>query len=440
MARLLAFGAAAAACLSTTALGQSSIPGGGTGLTNPTYPIEFSRFNPGSAAPTRPTGPTGPGAKHATFSTYWAAGSGVGQEAFFNDDLSCDIDAVTGANGGACIGKEDFVAYAASDAVLTPAQIANWPSLSAGQTVSGNLIQLPSMGVGVAIPVVNATITQNGEATLSDGDLCGIFSGLITDFSQISDSPSLAPGPFEVVYATGGDAGTTFWLTNHLAAVCTNSNSAITFTATSNFASLFPDNAPPSNFVGAKEGSGVACTLAGSSGYLPAAVGYVTPDHTTIDPKSGAKPCSRRPLVVAGIFVGAQAYTPTVGNIAAGLISGMGQQTSPPTTPQAGADPANWVPVIQTVSEGYPIVGYTTFDFAQCYADLSVPESLKQFLTKHYETAPYAEIEHDNGFATLQDVAHNGFLSAILANMLADKNMWQTDIGDPAACKGLAGR
>ena len=417
MSRVLALGAATVTCLSTAALGQST--GGGTAGTHATYSIEFSKFNPGTAPRMRAAGPP---AKHATFSTYWAAGSAIGQEAFFNDDLSCDIDAVTGTNGGACTGNGGMagntVTYAASDAVLTPTQIANWPSLEFGQAVSGNLIQLPSMGVGVAIPVVNAAITQNGAATLSDSDLCGIFSGNITDFSQIPDSPGLAPGPFKVVYANGvvydpnGEAGTTFWLTNHLAAVCTGGDSAITFTATSNFASLFPNGQPPGNFIGATEGSAVAATLAGCSGPLPAAIGYVTPDYTTIDPKSGARPCSRRPLVVAGIFVGAQAYTPTWENIATGLTNPvMGQQTSPPMDAMAGADPANWVPVIETVLKGYPIVGYTTFDFAQCYADLAVPKSLNQFLAKHYQTDPYVEIEHNNGFATMQDVASNRFLS-----------------------------
>src|SRR5580693_8022908 len=40
----------------------------------------------------------------AVFGTFWAAGSGSSQQAFLYNDLTCDIDAVTGANGGACAG------------------------------------------------------------------------------------------------------------------------------------------------------------------------------------------------------------------------------------------------------------------------------------------------------------------------------------------------
>jgi phosphate transport system substrate-binding protein len=447
MTRSFVLGAAALACFSATAHAQSAITGGGTAITNQTYPPEFSKFNPGSAAPGLPA----PASRKATFSTYWAAGSGIGQLAFLSDDLSCDIDAVTGQNGGNCTGDGgapgNTVSYGASDATLNGAQISSWATSTFGQQAAGNLIQLPSMGVGVAIPVVNPSIRKNGAATLSDNDLCGIFSGLITDFSQITDSRAkLTPGPFEVVFASGGDAGTTFWLTNHLAAVCTNGNSAITFSPTSDFASLFPDGTP-ANFVGATEGRMVASTLAGCFGPVPLALGYVTPDYTTIDPKSGAvlacsiNPSNKSPLVVAGLFVGTTAYTPTVTNIAEGLTHPvMGQQLMPPDTAQQGANPVNWVSLVQTVGSGYPVVGYTSFDFAQCYGAAEVASGLKMFLRLHYANSGYAAIEHANGFATLNDVEATGFEADILTNMLADKQGWHTDIGDVKACKGLAGR
>ncbi len=440
MTRSFVLGAAAVVCFSATAHAQPGVGGGGTGVTSPTYPLEFSKFNPGSAAPAVPV--------PATFSTYWAAGSGIGQFAFLSDDLSCDIDAVTGANGGACTGDGgapgNMVSYAASDALLSDAQIATWATSQFGQSAAGNLIQLPSMGVGVAIPVNDTNIFKNGEATLSDKDLCGVFSGLITDFSQIGDSRTkLAAGLFKVIYATG-DAGTTFWLTNHLAAVCNNGDFPITFTPTSNFESLFPEGTPPGNFMGAAEGSMVASTLAGCFGPLPQALGYVTPDYTTIDPKSGSViTCTNQSskLVVAGLYVGKHAYIPTVHNIAEGLTDPvLGQHLTAPGMAQQGADPMNWVPIVQTVSSGYPLVGYTSFNFAQCYAAAGITEALKAFLTLHYTNSGYAAIEHANGFATLKDVAANGFVADILANMLADTQKWHTNIGDPTACAGLVGR
>jgi hypothetical protein len=173
----------------------------------------------------------------------------------------------------------------------------------------------------------------------------------------------------------------------------------------------------------------------------------VTPDYTTVDPKSGARlSCQvqgsdRSRLVVAGLFVAGTPYTPTVANIAAGLAhAATGQHLSPPQTRQDGADPMQWVPLVSTVKVGYPLVGFTTFDFAQCYADKNVALGEKAFLKLHYAGAGYAAIEHANGFATLGDVQANGFLADIEANMLANRNRWQTDIADAAACAGKSGR
>jgi ABC-type phosphate transport system substrate-binding protein len=450
-------GAAGLACLGTAAHAQSNITGGGTGLTSNVYPQEYSKFNPGSAfhPPGRP-----PQSPPATFSTYWAAGSAIGQQAFFANDLTCDIDAVTGANGGACVGPAggagNTVSYAASDAVFDAAQIATWATSTFGQSAARNLIQLPSMGAATAIAVKNKAITKNGALTLSDNDLCGVFSGKIADFEQITDSAvPPAPGPI-AVYVRTDAAGTSFWLTNHLAAVCTQSNSNISFTATSQFASLFPSGLP-ANFVGLTGDNAIPSAMAGCGGPVPSALGYVSPDYTTIDPKSGATlSCTingsdRSKLLVAGVLTGATAYTPTVANIVTGLTHpAMGSNLTPPHNAKTAANPLNWVPLVQTVSDGYPIVGYTIFGFAQCYADPNVPAALTSyisagatqsgFLKLHYGDKAYQAIENANGFATLHQTAKTHFYAKILANMLANMHGWNTDIGNPGACMAFQGR
>ena len=62
------------------------------------------------------------------------------------------------------------VDYGASDATLSAAQISAWSTYQYGQAAAGNLIQLPSMGVGISIPVQNSAITTNGGLILQDAD------------------------------------------------------------------------------------------------------------------------------------------------------------------------------------------------------------------------------------------------------------------------------
>jgi ABC-type phosphate transport system substrate-binding protein len=445
--------AAALACLSSFAQAEPYILGGGSTLAQFDYgnfygqsPVsgEFSIFN--AAKPT------------ATFSTYWQSGSGTGQQAFIEDNLTCDISKVKSGTAD-CTGVAgktgNTVDYGASDAVLSAAQISSWATSSFGQAAAGDLIQLPSMGVGISIPVVNSAVTTNGGATLSDNDLCGIFSGKITNFDQITDFKNKLKGAFEVAYRSDG-SGTSFLLTNHLSAVCTSSNTAagITFTATTTFASIFPANGSggyntPANFVGASGSGGVASYLAGcsSSGAVANGIGYLSPDFTTVDPDSSAtltcanNTVEKSPLVVASVAIGDKSYLPTYKEVQLGLDHVvLGTNKTPPSTAAEAANPALWVPLVQTVSEGYPIVGYTTFDFAQCYSNASVTKNVKLFLTDHYRKSAYATVQNNNGFLTLLQTKATTFVTAIDNYILANTKGFNTDIGDATACKGKVGR
>jgi ABC-type phosphate transport system substrate-binding protein len=435
--------AAALACLTTASFAKAPktpIYGGGSTLAQFDYIAEFASYNAASSN------------KEATFSTYWEAGSGTGQKAFLNDDLSCDIDHVTGANGGNCTGAAgvagNTVQYGASDATLNSTQIATWATSSFGQSAAGNLIQLPSMGVGIAIPLNDTNVSSNGQVTFSDNDLCGIFSGLITDFSQITDAGTLAHGQFKVVYRSDS-SGTSFLLTNHLSKVCSaaNTKAGVTFSATTTFASLFPTgitNVIP-NAVDETGSSGLANYMAGlSSGAVPQAIGYISPDFTTVDPNSFATLSNGQPspLVVAAVFNGKTAELPTVAAIELALAHPTsGTTLSPPTDAAEGANPNNWVPLIQTASSGYPIVGYTTFDFAQCYASPTVTKSVITFLKDHYGlNAPYTTDQSDNGFVRVSKSGAVKFLQPIEHAILSNKDGWNTDIGDATACAGLVGR
>lgn len=393
-------------------------------------------------------------ATKATFGTYWAGGTGAAQKALIYDDLTCDIDAVTGANGGACVGPDggpnNTVDYAAAEVTLTSSQISTWATSSFGQADAGNLIQIPAFGVAPAIVVNDAKITKNGQLELSDNDLCGIYSGLITDFSQITDTtPKPAPGQFKLVYRTDAN-GLTFLLTNHLSAVCTSANTqaGVTFTATPTFAALFPGgiNSWIPNAVGESGDAGVANYLSGLSvGAVPQALGYVSTGWTSLYPDSqtALSNGAHSALLVAALENGGVKYQPTNANVAKGLLSpvaGTGENLTPPSNPEEGANPVNWVPLTPLVQTGYPIVGYSEFVLFQCYHSVAVGNGVVSFLKDHYAKATYLAIQNANGFVTLKQVTANRFLTAIEDNILADDNSWLTDIHDDVVCAGIEGR
>jgi hypothetical protein len=238
--------------------------------------------------------------------------------------------------------------------------------------------------------------------------------------------------------------------------VCTTSNTAagVTFTATTTFASLFPSNGSggyktPANFVGESGSGGVAAYLAGCSatGKVTDALGYLSPDFTTVDSNSGAElTCAngtkeKSPLIVAGVAIGTTAYLPTVANIELALDHPkLGTNLTPPSTKAEAANPALWVPLIQTVTEGYPIVGYTTFDFAQCYANSSVGTSINSFLGYHYVTTSYITEQNNNGFVSLDQTRTSNFITAIKADITTNSSGFNLNIDNATACAGKKGR
>jgi hypothetical protein len=387
-----------------------------------------------------------------SFGTYWATISGAAQAAMLSNDLTCLENAQTGNNGGKCSnqpGGANTTHYGVSESVFSANSVATWATSSWGQSAAGDLIQIPALGTGLAIPVNDTNLTSNGQIGFSDNDLCGIFSGLITNFSQITDGPgSLDAGMFELLYRSDS-AGTTFLLTNHLAAVCNSANTApgVTFTPTSSFASLF--GTPITNQIPGAVGVNGLATLANTmaglvNGPIPQAISYISPDWTSVDSGTSSAKLSNglpSPLLVAGLRNGARFYIPTVANIRAALTHvKVGTNQTPPNNATDGANPLKWVPIVQIAATGYPIVGYSTLEFAQCYGSAAVSKGIVGFLHDHYITAPYYQIENNNGLVTVANGPGTKWLNAIHFNILGNKNHWNVNIGNPTACAGLAGR
>lgn len=380
------------------------------------------------------------GTANATF-TYYSVGSGAGQNAFLNNQPTYFGAGVTGT-----------VHFANSDAALSTAQLTAYKA-GLGAT-SGPLIQIPYIVTPITVPVVNGpavTSTTTPQTTpgqahsiaLNDNDLCGIFSGRITDWAGTGANHTDAvinpetglpytttSTPISVIYRSDG-SGTTELLTRHLAAVCTTANTAqgVTFVDSLTFTASFPGGAVPSNFIPASGSSGVRGALAAAKGN---AVAYLSPDYTntflapssTVVTAAGALQLPVASLVNAknGAY-----YAPTYANASTALGT-----VTPPTTKLLASNPANWVPNAGNPAAGYPVSGTSQIILSQCYANASVKSAVQDFLNKHYTNAGFASIVHGNGF----DTVPSNYQTAISNDFLSNASGFNLDIGNASVCTG----
>jgi ABC-type phosphate transport system substrate-binding protein len=467
---------------------QPPMAGGGATSAQADYFLELAAFNAsqGSTAPIFNNANASPYAPKTTDEgLYWASGSGPGQASLLWNNITCDANktlknntvspyCTAPQNVGTGVSLETI--YGASDATFSAGQYAGWTSgtsytdyagvavtVPAQQPIAGNLIEVPAQGTAISFPVVNSGVTTNGQVSLQDSDICGIFSGKITNWSTIAaesynKKAKIAPGEIQVVYRSDS-SGATFIMTEHLAYACGTVTGAppsfLGFTPTQTFSSLFAGGTPPSNFVGESGSTALANFLSGYSGapYTGSEISYITPDWTTIDPNSGDVLTNTQgqsvasALVVAGIYdVKEKKYVlPTVANIETGLTHVLtydtvnGSSAPPASVAEAEANNA-FVPVPTSVGAGYAYVGYSTFDFAQCYTNPLIATALTNFLSDHYKVASYEAIQTNNGLAPLSKTNASKYLTAVTTYILPGKKDLGTEIGSKSACKGLAGR
>ena len=384
------------------------------------------------------------GTSEATF-TYFSVGSGAGQNAFLSNAPSFFGTGVTGT-----------VDFANSDAALSTAQVTNYNNTGLGGTADGPLIQIPYIVTAITIPVVNApavtstttpqtTPNQAHSISLNDNDLCGIFSGKITNWNAVINPETgsvytTTSKPITVVYRADS-SGTSELLTRHLHAVCTTANTAtgVTFVDSLTFANTtaFPSGVP-SNFIGATGSGGVHTTLVGySSAGTPAAVAYLSPDYANqfLAPSSSS---ASNPLAVASLLnaTNGKYYSPLYTNatIALGSISA-------PSGATAAGNPNLWVPVagetgytaLANPASGYPVSGTSQIIVSQCYLSSTVSKAVVDFLTDHYTNASFASLVNGNGF----DTVPSSFKTAIVADFLSNTSGFGLDIGDSGTCSGV---
>ncbi len=408
---LLSVCAAAALLTGAAASSQAAtiVYGGGSSLAAPVYGLMFNIY----------TASLNPSASYS----YTSDGSGAGQRGFLGNAPS---------NHGLPAGTT--IAFGASDATLSSSQISTYAT--AQKPTTGPLIQIPTFGTAISIPfnLTTAGQTTNGAVVFTDDQLCGIFSGKITDYSALTGiaATGTAPtGPIKVVVRSD-NSGTTFLLTQHLAAVCNSGNSSITFSAVQGMATLFPGGTPgvtngtlPSNFTPASGSGGVQAAVLATDG----AIGYLSPDYTQIAPVNSGS--SSFP-VVAGVTNqhNATTYLPSSAN----TRSALGTPAAPSTATDL-KDPTKYVPAVADPSVGYPIVGFTTWEIAQCYADANTGNAIKGFLSGLYSNPALLFNLNQAGFSPVPSQLTRAITRNLLSNTGTGAGSLNIDVQNPAVCQ-----
>lgn len=438
LAALLTFGA-------TQAMAQTHVNGGGSTLAYPTYLSEFTdlfKVNNTFIFGNKPS---------TTY--YGSVGSGAGTTGFLNNDYTQDNNGTV--TPVAVFSAGTTIHYGASDGVLTSAQVTAYNASTVGKG-SGPLIQLPAFGTPITVPFADGSATA---VTLTDNDLCGIYSGKITNWSGTSAHASVPANPITVVFR-GDGSGTSFLFTNHLASVCTtgaSGNSNIAFTGTQYFGGLF--GTLPSNFFPGAGSGGVQKTIlsirgasAGSpvslSGtYLtakgatpitvnrtvtaPSTAGYVGPDYTAIAPKS---PNYNASVYVASLVnrTDGKTYSPSTANTTSALAT----SAAPPSNKTDASDPTKWVPLNPTPTAGYSIVGFTNLIVSQCYQVANVTTGIKTFLQYQYNNnTSFATDISNGGFVKVPNLLSATYVTAINNTFLGNSTGFNLNIGNSPVCK-----
>lgn len=324
----------------------------------------FADVNGGGATLPQPLYQTA-GVLTAGFAPYIGVGSGKGKLAFLNNDYS---QFGTGTKN---------VHWAGSDSKLSAAELLAYKTNK--QPTWGKLIQVPSVATSVAIPF-NKTGTAAVNLTIPQ--LCGVFSGRLTNWSQITGAGRT--GPITVVYRDES-SGTTELFTRFLNAKCTEAKTfavTTTFKDSYGFVSGVSAGTLPAGAVPATTSQGVMTALNAAQGRIT----YMSPDYaaTTLAGLDDATKVAK----VAGV-------SPAPANVSAAI----GQIPAPTEARADGSfidatNQDNWVPVFAATasgpatfaypSTGYPILGFTNLIFSQCYANAAQTTQVQDFFLQHF--------------------------------------------------------
>lgn len=151
-------------------------------------------------------------------STYCPTGSGLGKKIFYGNDWAAQVNNVCDSAdlgfGGSGLSQADF---AATDG---PMSVTDYGAYLIGHGATATPVQLPAIAGAIAIVFNKIGVST---LTLTEGQICGIFSGQIKTWDSVAllgtGIPPGVRGNINVVYRKD-NSGTSFSFLNHLSAVC----------------------------------------------------------------------------------------------------------------------------------------------------------------------------------------------------------------------------
>lgn len=200
--------------------------------------------------------------------SYCQTGSGTGRKTLYGlsgfvASNACTDYSASSKGFGAPAGVD--LAFSASDAPLNATEYA---AFLTNRTAKVEPVQIPAVAGAIAVIYNPGTSGATGQVILTESQICQIFAGQITNWSQLG---AYASQPITLVYRSD-DSGTSFNFTNHLSAVCPTAipNAVSTFVTASNYAATTGGNTVPTSAVGASGNGGVVNTVLATAG----AIGY----------------------------------------------------------------------------------------------------------------------------------------------------------------------
>jgi phosphate transport system substrate-binding protein len=311
-------------------------------------------INPGQPGATgsQPTAPAGSPRNTNQQFNYCGTGSRNGRTIFTGvtatiaTSASCSYTDITGILPFPTNTNIPSIAplFAGNDFPLSSGDITNYTNTKLA--TRGNPIQVPTV-IGGIVAAYNGGVTSNG-LNLTTLDLCQIFAGAYTDYSQLSGTTGLSGG-IRVLVADNSAITTVF--TTYLASACPSvSGGSYYLTAGTN---SFPRVAQTSNFTltgGESLLVDTVATVSGGIGYMQAS--FASP-YATFAPITTTTPAPvaaslQNPVSGSFIFPFPSAINRGIANITL-----TADTTYPCLLKVVG------IPVVPTVGNAYPIISPT---------------------------------------------------------------------------------
>lgn len=382
-------------CLASAASAATTLVGGGATL--PAIGYTSSATNP-TNLPITPAAGSLFGSYGGNPVTYCATGSGAGKKILAgNDPTNFQVNGTCGSTTPTNFGGVGLTQafFAGSDAPLSLTEYNNYVT---GHGTGKQPTQLPAIAGAVGIAFKKTGVNA---LTLTEGQICGVFSGQIKTWDDAALAgagiPAGTTGNINIVYRSDG-SGTSFSFLNHLSDVCqaniaTGKTAALNFktnqsyaTGATSYISSYASSLPAG---GASGNAGVAAGVAatdGSIGYaevangVPAGVKVASVKNTAgtvVNPLTGFGPTA---LAVTVVFDKAIADTvdthgrttlaslPATSNGCIGLV-----------------DPLTYSNLASTTASAYPIIAITNL-LGNAQGNGSDAAAVAKLLASPYDT------------------------------------------------------